>query len=187
MPRRATCRRTWRSSFPARQRVEPAGLQIIAQVGRNSSTPRPSSTSWAVSAVHPGRAGAPHRPAPAVQATPGPRDEDQVEQVIETAVRLSRHTVGAAWSGSSVPGLSRGLIADDGAARRVGLHRRPPDIPVLRTADSLPPSPCGRPSRPRATTGAPSRHRAVSRRPAFPRAAWLAVVGELDSGSHVHH
>ena len=58
--------------------------------------------------------------------------------------------------------------------RRVGIHRRPPDIPVPALRTRWVPSPCGRLSRPRTTTGPPPHPRAISRRRALPLPAWLA-------------
>ena len=58
--------------------------------------------------------------------------------------------------------------------RRVGVHQRPPGIPVLRLRTRWVPSPCGRLSRPRTTTDPPSRCRVISRRRAVPLPARLA-------------
>ena len=58
--------------------------------------------------------------------------------------------------------------------RRVGGHRRPPGLPVLRLRTRCRPWPCGRLSRPRTTTAAPPHPGAHSRQRTCPPPAWPA-------------
>ena len=70
----------------------------------------------------------------------------------------------------------------------VGVHRRPPGIPVPALRSRWPPSPCGRLSRPRTTTGAPPHPGAISRRRTCPPTALAGRRGGRPrDGSHVHH
>ena len=55
----------------------------------------------------------------------------------------------------------------------VGVHRRPPGIPVHVLRVRCPPSPCGRLSRPRTTTRAPPHLGLISRRRTCPPPPWL--------------
>jgi hypothetical protein len=58
--------------------------------------------------------------------------------------------------------------------RRVGVHRRPPGIPVPQLRTRCPPSPCTWLSHARTTTRTPSHRRAISRRRALPLPTRLA-------------
>src|SRR5262245_56009582 len=81
-----------------------------------------------------------------------------------------------------------------GVLQLVGVHRRPPDIPVRQPLTCWPPSPCGRLSRPPrravtpATTTGPPPHPQPSagNGPAHRRAGCPAARAAAD-GSHVHH
>ncbi len=58
--------------------------------------------------------------------------------------------------------------------RRVGIHRRPPDLPAPALRTRRRPWPCGRSSRPRTTTAAPPHQQGLGGRCACPRPARLA-------------
>jgi hypothetical protein len=57
--------------------------------------------------------------------------------------------------------------------RCVGVHRRPPGIPIPALRVRWVPSPCSRLSRPRTTTDPPPHRLAVSRRHVFPPSPWM--------------
>ena len=74
-----------------------------------------------------------------------------------------------------------GLRLGEARPRRVGIHRRPPGLPVRPLLTRCPPSPCGRLSRPRTTTRAPPRPEPIGRRRAV-LSTGLMTGGEGDPG-----
>ena len=147
---------------------ERAGLQIGPQVGEEQLHPAHVFDVVGGQAVHSGRARTPIAPHP----RPGHRQErgidDQVEQVVKPASSV--------LAGPSVQ-LGLDLQYPDPVidrTRRVGVHRRPPDLPAPALRTRCRPWPCGRLSRPRTTTAAPPHQRGLGGRCACPRPARLA-------------
>ena len=116
---------------------------------------------------------APRLPLTRSQATTrNGRVTDEVEQVIEPTIRVVGRPLVQLGLDLQYPRL--GLI--EARPRCVGVHRRPPGIPVPSLRSCCPPSPCGRLSRPRTTTrtSAPSPAPSADDGPARRRPGWPA-------------
>ena len=156
---------------PDAQRPQlPVGLGIItsrAGNGRNRRAWRSSRSSTRNRSTPNDRAGSHSidagRPCPSIPAYPIPRNRqeggiaDKVVEVIEPTTRIV-----------DCPSMQLGLDAqysqlglDKARPQRVGVHRRPPDVPARRLRTCCPPSPCAQLSCARTTTRTPSQRRAV--------------------------
>ena len=154
--------------LPRLRRSEPSSLKPSLQpgeelLGTGSDGPRSDT-------INPGRACTLVDPDPVPRGDEERRIIDKVEQVIETAARITGRPLVQLGLHRAYPQL--GLIQV--GPRRAGVHQRPP-----RAASLLPthwaPSPCpqrhgacDRLSRLRTTTGPPPHPGGVSRRRAFP-------------------
>ena len=147
---------------------------------RNSSTPAHSLDGAGGAPVHPGRARplvAPH-PIPRHQQERGIGDE--VEQIIEPAMRIITGPTVQLGLDLQYPALRP---IQDGL-RLVGIHRRqPPGLPVTSAADLLAPfAMCAALPRARTTTGPPPRPRPSADNATCPPPDWLPG-GEGDRGT----
>jgi len=157
-----------------RQRGEPAGLEIVSQLAQELLATAVDGA-W-FDPIDPGRSCssvAPH-------AIPADHEEggiaDEIGQVAEPTIRAVGRPLVQLGLDSQYP---RPCLLE-ARPRRVGIHRRPPDLPASSPPARWVPSPCGRLSRPRTTTDPPSRPGAISRQRACPPSPSLGD-GEGDS------
>src|SRR5215831_2769372 len=162
--------------LPHRHGLETAVFELRPQYAEELPGPGPQRDGRRRAPVHPGRARAlvaPH-PVPGHQQEAGIGNE--VEQVAEPAMRIITGPTVQLGLDLQYPALR--LI--QGVLQLVGVHRRPPGIPVRQPRTCWPPSPCGRLSRPprravtpATTTGPPPHPTAISRPRACPPPGWL--------------
>ena len=160
-------------SFPHGEGLEPAGPQVVPQVAEellDASHGGDVEGRLAVDAC---------RACPSIPPDPFP-SRDEHGRITDEVVEVIEPTIG----GVGGPLVQLGLDLQYPPPGRfrlrprcVGVHRRPPGIPVPRLRSCCPPSPCGRLSRPRTTTRTPSHPGANGRRRACPPPTWT-VGGE---------
>ena len=140
--------------LPYRQRAETAVPELRPQLVEELLDARPHRDGRSGAAIHPGGAGtlvAPH-PIPRHQQERGIGDE--VEQIIEPAMRIITGPTVQLGLDLQYPSLRP--VAGAAPVRRYS-PAQPPGIPVLPLLTCWPPSPCTRLSRARTTTGPPPR------------------------------
>src|SRR6478609_6867833 len=153
-----------------RQRAEAAVPQLGPQLVEEHLDALARRDGGCCRAIHPGRAGTLVAPHP----IPGDQQErrigDEVEQIIEPAMRII--TSPTVQFGLDLPYPT--LRPKQRELRFIGVHQRPPGIPASFLPTCWPPSPCTRLSRARTTTGPPPRphgHRSTTDLPATGPAA----------------
>ena len=156
--------------LPYRQRAEAAVLQLDRSSSRNTSTPCPTSTWWAVWPSTPA-VRAPLLPRTRSQATSRNAGiGDEVVQIIEPAMRIAGCPTVQLGLDLPYPSLSPIQLT----LRFVGVHRRPPGIPASLLLTCWPPSPCTRPLPRSDYYGASVPSQALGRQRTCPPPAWMA-------------
>jgi hypothetical protein len=156
--------------LPSREGTKPPGLQLGPQVGEEAFlAPHPADVQGGPPVHARGaRALVPLDPTPCHQQER--RIPHEVEQIIEPATGIVGCPMVQLGLDSQYPRLR--LLRR--RPRRVGIHQRPPGLPVLALRARCRPWPCGRLSRPRTTTAAPPHPGANSRQRTCPPPAWPA-------------
>jgi len=155
--------------LPHRQRAEAAVFHLRPQHAEEIPGPLPGLDGTGSLPVHPGRARSLVAPHPVPRNQKKRRIGDEVEQIIEPAMRIIAGPAVQLGLDIKYPALR----FEQGGSKLVGTHRRhPPDFPVLplRLTGLLRHV---RASRARTTTRPPSRPAAVSRQRACPPPGWL--------------
>jgi hypothetical protein len=138
-------------ALPHGQGHEPARLEVGTQVGEERLLATPRADGADGFAVHAGGARTPVALDPVPSHKQGGRVADEVEQLHEPTTGIVVRPSVQLGLDPQYPRLRLG----EAWPRRVGVHRRPPSLPVRLLLTRCPPSPGGRLSRPQTTPRAP--------------------------------